>query len=176
MKSQLVATQLMFVLIALGAAMMGVGSTSPVEDTQAAVRKAVNSFSETWNRHDMDAFGALFAPDADFVNVTGRWWKGRREIQMNHAFMHATIPQDSPGVDVPARSYAIFKASTYRFDRIDVRFIRPGVAVAHATWTMLADARTTEPRGGMMTFVVTRDRDHWLIAAAQNTEINRTVR
>jgi uncharacterized protein (TIGR02246 family) len=147
-----------------------------VESGEDAVRKAVNGFAETWNQHDMNALAALFAPDADFVNVTGRWWKGRPEIQTNHAFTHATIPQSSPGVDVPARAYGVFKVSTFRFDRIDVRFIRTDVAVAHGTWTALGDARTKEPRHGMMTFVVTRDRDRWLISAAQNTEVNRTIR
>ena len=147
-----------------------------MERGEDAVRKAVKSFAETWDQHDMNALAALFAPDADFVNVTGRWWKGRQEIQTNHAFTHGTIPQSGPGVDVSARAYGVFKVSTFRFDRIDVRFIRPDVAVAHGTWTMLGDARTNEPRHGTMTFVVTRDCDRWLISAVQNTEVNRTIR
>ena len=31
------------------------------------VRQVVSGFAETWNHHDMEAFGRLFAPDADFV-------------------------------------------------------------------------------------------------------------
>jgi uncharacterized protein (TIGR02246 family) len=143
---------------------------------QDASRKPVNDFAETWNRHDMTAFGNLFMADADFVNVGGRRWKGREEIQRNHAFTHATIPEDASGVGVPARAYGLFKASIYRFDRIDVRLLRNDIAVAHGAWTMTGDARTTEPRQGMMTFVLRLDGDRWLIAAAQNTEINRQVR
>ncbi|HET9001598.1 MAG TPA: SgcJ/EcaC family oxidoreductase [bacterium] len=147
-----------------------------METGEDAVRRAVNGFAEAWNRHDMDGLGALFTPDADFVNVTGRWWKGRQGIQTSHAFTHATISQSSPGVDVPAHAYGIFKVSNFHFDRIDVRLIRPDVAIAHGAWTMVGDSRTTESRSGTMTFVVTRDRDRWLIRAAQNTEINRTVK
>ena len=144
---------------------------------ELGVRKAVNDFAETWNRHDMNAFGALFAPDADFVNVGGLWWRGRQEIQVHHAFMHAAIPKDGPGADrIPSHRYGIFKGSTCQFDRIEVRFIRPDVAIAHGAWTMLGDARINDPRHGTITFVVTQDRGRWLISAAQNTEIDRTVK
>src|SRR5690348_11931528 len=69
---------------------------SASSDTDA-VTKAVNAFAEAWNRHDMQAFGALFAPDADFVNVTGQLWRGRMEIQRRHAFTHGVISRE----DVP---------------------------------------------------------------------------
>jgi hypothetical protein len=35
------------------------------------VRNVVAGFATAWNHHDLDAFGKLFAPDADFVNVAG---------------------------------------------------------------------------------------------------------
>jgi uncharacterized protein (TIGR02246 family) len=54
-------------------------------------------FATTWNRHDLDAFGKLFAPDADFVNVAGVLWTGRQTIQAQHAYTHGVIPPDSPG-------------------------------------------------------------------------------
>jgi hypothetical protein len=125
----------------------------------------------------MNALGALFAPDADFVNVGGRWLRGRQEIQTVQAFTHAAIPQNAAGAEsLPADRYGIFKKSTYQFDRIGVRFIRPDVVIAHGAWTMFGDARTNEPRHGTMTFVVTQDRGCWFISAVQNTEINRTVK
>jgi uncharacterized protein (TIGR02246 family) len=139
------------------------------------VRRTVNEFAETWNRHDMEAFGALFAPDADFVNVTGHWWKGRHQIHANHAFVHGKILEDLSKVTIPSRNHGIFKDSTYHFDRIDVRFINEDVAVAHGVWTMLGDSRTQDPRYGMMTFVVVRESQQWRVSVAQNTEINRIV-
>jgi uncharacterized protein (TIGR02246 family) len=71
----------------------------------------------------MDAFGKLFAIDADFVNVAGNWWKGRQEIQMQHAYSHGTIPADTPGFEEVRRYYGIFKTSTLRFTQVDVRFL-----------------------------------------------------
>ena len=84
---------------------------------EEAVRKVVNEFPEAWNRHDMNAFGALFAPDADFVNVVGVRWKGREAIQMNHAFVHGEIPIDTPGITAPKAIYGIFKTSTLLITR-----------------------------------------------------------
>ena len=162
---------LLFILLMSIAA----GAVSAADRDEETVRVAVNRFADAWNRHDMDAFGALFAQDADFVNVTGQLWKGRKEIQRRHAYTHGAIPREAVPEALSA-NYGIFKSSTYRFDRIDVRLLAPNLAVAHGAWTMQGDARTTEPRRGMMTFTLARDSDHWLNEAVQNTEINRPVR
>jgi uncharacterized protein (TIGR02246 family) len=137
------------------------------------VRQVMSSFVDAWNHHDMEAFGKLFAPDADFVNVVGDWLKGRQAIQVSHAYAHGTIPADTPGEPPPI--YGIFRTSILRFAQIDVRFLRSDVAVVHANTELLGDARASKPRRSMATFVLTRQNGAWLIALAQNTEINRTV-
>jgi uncharacterized protein (TIGR02246 family) len=141
------------------------------------VRNAVAGFATSWNRHDMDAFGKLFAPDAEFVNVAGVVWTGRQSIQAQHAYSHGVIPADSPEVTEADRPYyGIFKNSTTKFDQVDVRFLRNDVAIAHVHWELLGDARTQNPRRGVFLFVLSRQSGAWLIAVAQNTEINRTVK
>lgn len=145
-------------------------------NTEEDVRKTVDGFSQSWNHHDMEAFGKLFATDADFVNVAGDWWRGRQAIQAQHAYSHGTIPADTKGFEALRMYYGIFKDSTVRFTQIDVRFLGRDVAVAHTSWEMLADTRTPNSRYGLFTFVLTRQDSKWLIAAAQNTEINRTVK
>src|ERR1700712_1233282 len=57
----------------------------------AEVKRPVDQFAETWNRHDMRAFADLFASDAQFVNVVGLWWKGREEIFRAHQFSHSNM-------------------------------------------------------------------------------------
>jgi len=57
-----------------------------------------------------------------------------------------------------------------------VRFLRKDVAVALVNSELVGDARTPNPRHTVLMFVVTRQNGGWLIAAAQNTEINRTVK
>jgi uncharacterized protein (TIGR02246 family) len=143
-------------------------------DDNAAVRRVVSGFVDAWNRHDMEAFGKLFAPDADFVNVAGDWWKGRQSIQERHAYAHGTIPAETPGDQI--RYYGIFKTSTLRFTQTDVRFLRKDVAVVHVSMELVGDTRTPNPRHTTATFVLMRQHGKWLIAVAQNTEINRTVK
>jgi hypothetical protein len=55
------------------------------------VRNLVAGFATSWNHHDLDAFGKLFAPDADFVNVAGDLWTGRQSIQAQHAYSHGAV-------------------------------------------------------------------------------------
>lgn len=140
------------------------------------VKNVVLGFATAWNHHDMVAFGKLFAPDADFVNVAGVRWKGRKEIQMAHAWAHGAIPRDTAGFEKSDPHYGIFKASTLRFTRLDVRFLRKDVAVAVANSELVGDTRTPNARHTVLTIVLTGRNGEWLIAAAQNTEIARTVK
>jgi uncharacterized protein (TIGR02246 family) len=121
----------------------------------------------------MNAWGALLTPDADFVNVSGRHWKGRESIQLNTAFLHGAIPADSAGVAPPKSAHGVFKTSNLTFTQIDVRFLRKDVAVVHAQNELVGDARTKDPRRTLMVMILTKENDRWLIAVAQNTEINR---
>lgn len=139
------------------------------------VRNVVASFATDWNRHDMEAFGKLFAPDAEFVNVGGFRWVGRQQIQIQHAYSHGTIPENAIRGGNPAH-YGIFRHSTMKFVHIDVRFLRKDVAVSHVDWELLGDARTQNPRRGVLIFVLTRQNEAWSIADGQNTEINRAVK
>ena len=63
--------------------------------TKAAVQALADAVVESWNSHDMARFGALFAEDADFVNVVGHQQKGRTAITQAHVQLHATIFRNS---------------------------------------------------------------------------------
>jgi len=158
----------LFLMISLLGVALAVGASQ--EDD---VRKAVSGIQEAWNRHDMEAFGKLFAADADFVNVAGDWWKGRNAIQMNHAYAHGTILAETQAVDLPRAAYGIFNNTTLRLGEVDVRFLRDDVALAHASTELLGDPRTPNPRRSLLTLVLVRQRSEWLISSAQNTEIGR---
>jgi ketosteroid isomerase-like protein len=162
-------------LAVLGTSLLGTDALAAANDEED-VRKFVSGFVTAWNHHDMETFGKLFAPDADFVNVAAARWKGRESIQINHAWSHGTIPRDTPGFEKLDQYYGIFKTSTLRFTQIDVRFLRRDVAVVLVNAELVGDARTPNPRHTVLTFVVTRQNGGWLIAAAQNSEINRTVK
>ena len=80
------------------------------------VKAVVAKLAENWNRHDMTAFAALFADNADFVNVIRMHCHGRKEIETKHAQTHRTI----------------FRNSVLQIVDVIVRLVSPTVALAHA--------------------------------------------
>jgi uncharacterized protein (TIGR02246 family) len=125
----------------------------------SAVTQVVNRFAECWNKHDMHAFGELFAPDAEFVNVVGLWWKGREEIRRAHEFTHA----------------GMFKNSTLTISDVAVRFPAPGIAIARSRWILeghvAPDGAELPPRTGILLNVLAGHEGAWWIIDAQNTDI-----
>ncbi len=124
-----------------------------------AILAVVQAIVDAWNRHDMDAFAEQFYDDADFVNVRGVRWIGRRAIKEAHAASHSTI----------------FKNSQLSLRESSVRLLRPGVAVARSI-TMVtgqtgASGDTLPPRSTMLTLIMVNDGGRWMIAVAQNTDI-----
>jgi uncharacterized protein (TIGR02246 family) len=126
------------------------------EQTIAAL---VGEVELAWNTHDMNRFAACFAEDADFVNVRGWWWKGRGEIERNHALFHETI----------------FSDSTMELERASTREVCADVIVTHVKWRMVGHqaggpTQTSEPRTGIWSWVI-RDRENRLeIVSSHNTD------
>lgn len=124
---------------------------------ESAIRDLVGARQQqAWNTHDAHAYAELFAEDGDVVNVVAWWWKGRAEIETNLTRMFANI----------------FRDSTLTFTQVDVRFLTPEIAIAHARWTMSGahmPPGLPEPREGLQTMTVQKRNGMWLIAAFQNT-------
>jgi len=116
-------------------------------------------FAEAWNAKDARALAALFAEDADFVNVVGLWWHNRQDIEKAHHYGLTTF----------------FAQSHIALGRIKVRRIGPEVAVIHARWKLTGQidrqGNTLEPRAAVMVFVATQTPEGWIVQAAQNTDI-----
>jgi uncharacterized protein (TIGR02246 family) len=123
-----------------------------LEDVPAA-------FVDAWNRHDMQAFAALFTEDANFVNVVGMWWRSQAEIEAAHATAHATV----------------FRNSRLDGGAASVMKLRPGVAAVHMAWELTGqtgpDGKPSAPRRGILLLVLTEEGDGWRIRVAQNTDI-----
>jgi uncharacterized protein (TIGR02246 family) len=112
-------------------------------------------FAAAWNAHDMDAFAALFHPDASFVNRFGTYWRGIEAIVAGHRTIHETIYRDS----------------TLTCDTPDVDAISADAAILHF-WSRLA-AGAAHPAGPhkvdtMILAVVTRRDGVWRIQALEN--------
>jgi uncharacterized protein (TIGR02246 family) len=119
---------------------------------------AAERFQAAWNTHDMQALGALFHPDATFVNRFGHLVRGVEEIVALHAPIHQTIYRDS----------------TLENEVADVVPIAEGAAVVHF-WSRLATG-SAHPAGPgtvdtLILAVVTRRDGAWRIQALQNVTL-----
>ena len=115
-------------------------------------------FEAAWNAHDMAAFGALFHPDATFVNRFAAYWRGEDAIVAAHRAIHETIYRDS----------------TLRVDPADVDPVSDDVAILHF-WTRLT-AGAAHPAGPhqadtLVLAMVQRRAGAWRILAAENVTL-----
>lgn len=128
-------------------------------DDPSKVVRVVDAFADAWNRHDMAAFARLFAPDAEFVNVVGLWWKGREEIRKAHELTHASI----------------FRNSRLTLLETSVRFPSPQFAIARSRWRLDGHASpggdALPPRTGILVNVLAAGDGGWSIIDSQNTDI-----
>lgn len=148
MQSSIAALTCVIAFIASPAAWAG----SPQDE--AAIRQVFANFSTSWNQPGMPGFEELFAPDADFVVITGRWLKGRGEIASYHRQL------------LEGR----YKGSRNSVDSVDVRFVTPGIAVAHvASRGQYTQDGKELTRTGLATATLVKTAEKWLISAFQNT-------
>ena len=126
---------------------------------EPAVRAVIDAFIDSWNRHDMKSLAALFAEDADFVDVFGNWFKDRMAIEIALTQRHATV----------------FQNSRFTEKNVAVRFRRPDLAIGHATIELsgAVDRQGQQLTAGLglITFVIEKVDGGWHIIALQNTAI-----
>ena len=118
----------------------------------------VSRFEAAWNAHDMEAFAALFHPDATFVNRFATFWRGVDAIVAGHRRIHETIYRDS----------------VLKVDAPDVDGLSGDAAILHF-WTRLT-AGAAHPGGPhqidtLILAVLTRRDEHWRIQAAENVTL-----
>lgn len=125
-----------------------------------APEDVVTGWQEAWNSADADALAALFAADAEFVNVVGLWWHDRAAIERAHAYGFERI----------------FPGSTLGLLRVKVKHLREDVAVVHARMRLtgqapVAGVEAPQARTNIFSFVVHRTEAGWRCASAHNTDV-----
>jgi len=146
-------------LLGIVMAMTAAGAVDSSSDEQA-VRKVLASFDEAFNKHDADAVAALYTDDAEFINISGMWWRGRAEIRRGTAFVLANI----------------FQNTTIQTDSISVRFPTRDTAIAVITQHtvgsfVLPDGTRISSTSARLTYFLVKAGGCWMIAGGQNTEI-----
>lgn len=106
----------------------------------------------------MAALGALFHPDATFVNRFGTYWRGVQAIVGGHADIHASIYRDSTLVNDPRDIDAISEdAAILHF------YSRLSTGPAHPAGPHQIDT--------LILAVVTRRAGEWRIMALENVTL-----
>jgi uncharacterized protein (TIGR02246 family) len=87
-------------------------------------------------------------------------WRGRQRIEVKHTQTHRTI----------------FRNSVLQIGEVTVRFLNPTIALAHARTELkgaesLREPEAPEVRRTLLTCVLMKEADRWLITAAHNTNI-----
>jgi uncharacterized protein (TIGR02246 family) len=147
-------------LTTLPAAAQTKGNAKDQEEIESIAQK----WQGAWNRHGLKALSAFVAEDVDFIAVSGRWRKGRKEFEEHHT---------------NERHEIAYKESVWTTKSTKVRFIKPDVAVAIVEWGIQGDkdpdGTTRQPRQGIATWVVEKRKGEWLIIAIQNTNLKEPV-
>ena len=132
--------------------------TNYENDGESAVRNVLAEFTDSWNRHDMAAFGRLFAENCDYVNIAGVHWKGVQEIVQRQAELFQNR----------------LKTAVRTLSGVEVRFPTPDVALVHATWDVTGWSRPTGQAVPVLkeitTMMMVKTNGKWLITAFQDTE------
>ena len=134
------------------------GQTVDVTDSraadEAAMRESVKQLETGWNTKSGALFAKPFAEDADYVVINGRYLKGRAEIQAAHQQIFDTV----------------YKDTKITLNVKQIRFLRADVAVVHVNGHR--DGPTNElNQDAMLTLMMTKEKDGWVIAAFQNTAV-----
>ncbi len=87
---------------------------NPNPDPEGEAARLARAFLACWSAHDAEALAALFARDADFVNVAGLWWHGAGRIGRTHG--------------VAFRTY--FAGAVLTEERLETRALGPFAAIA----------------------------------------------
>jgi uncharacterized protein (TIGR02246 family) len=118
---------------------------------------------ERFNRHEMSPPESPgFTQDADFVNVQGRWMKGIDEIRRGQKEERVTRLKDAQ----------------IKLVELDIRFIRPDVAVVHQLHVLSGkrhpDGTPLPPQRQLSTRVLVKEQGQWVTTAFQNTIVEAT--
>ena len=124
---------------------------------ERAIQAILQQIEAAWNAYDSVGIAALFAEDANFIQIFGGQLDGRTAIEAAHRVIFNTI----------------YRGSHASFMLRSIRFVRPDVAVvfarAHVKFKENNETREIDTRP---TLIVVKEQAKWQIVAFQNTKIS----
>ncbi|MFT4216421.1 MAG: SgcJ/EcaC family oxidoreductase [Micropruina sp.] len=133
---------------------------TPVDPPLKRPIDLIKAFIVAWEAKDADAIGRLFVEDADFINVVGLRWTGRRSIVKAQRFAFTTA----------------FPDARLELEEAHQRFLGDDAAVVIARWQIVGqvdpDGEPVDPRRGVLSATLVKLADDtWLGVSCQNTDI-----
>jgi uncharacterized protein (TIGR02246 family) len=145
----------------------GAPGETPIERRadEAAIKQLGRVWQDSWNSRDAAGLASIMDADVVFVSVLGPETPGlgrggREAFKAGHA----------------AILRSAFANSIWTTEDVSVvRWLRPDIAIAHVVWRTTGDrvrhVKAGEPRRGMFTWVVEKQKGQWRVIASQNTEV-----
>ena len=123
------------------------------------IHKIVEHFTNAWNQHAGKGSADHYAEDADFVNIFGTAFSGKKEIEERHVKIHETF----------------LKGTLFEVTDLKIREVQPGIAMVQVHWKVSGvqkpGAPAQETMKGVFTHAFIKNNDQWEITSTQNTLI-----
>lgn len=133
---------------------------TPADHPLAEPLDLVREYVKAWDAHDAEGIARLFVEDADFVNVVGLWWTGRRSIvrAQKFGFTHA------------------FANAKISVQQVSQRMLGDDAAVVMAKWQITGQVDPAgdpvDPRRGILSATLVKLTDgSWIGVNCTNTDI-----
>jgi uncharacterized protein (TIGR02246 family) len=135
-------------VVALAGLALASGQAPPA-DEESAVRAAVDSYTAAINDGKLDGVLAHVAADADFIDDSGKQFRGKADL-----------------AEVLKQSLADLKGRKLKSTIVSLHFLRPDVAVVDGKADLTAPDGTTD--SGRYTSTWTRTGGKWLLSSVRD--------
>lgn len=152
------------ILFAFMAMLLSNASFALQPQDEQAIFAAIEGYAHAWNEHDCHGFADDFTEEADFVNIFGMHFSGKKEIEERHVTILETF----------------LKGTKLRIAAIELREEQPGIVIATAHWFLSGYVKSNpnqpDIEQGIFSHVFVNRDGKWKICATQNTLITRPHR
>ena len=133
------------VVILLGAAQGSVADDQADPAEEKVIRERNEAFVAAFNKGDIKAMAATYAPDADLLSAEGKRVKGRAGLEKYFA-----------------KGFAENKGLKLKHSDSSIRFLKPDVAIDVGTWEITGRS-DGKARKGLYTAVWMKQDGKWLV-------------
>ncbi len=136
-------------------------ANSLTKSDENSINKVIVSYMKGWNENNADKFSESFSSDAEFVNIFGQRFIGKKAVRDRHEVVLNTF----------------LKNTKLEATQIDLKEIKSSnVVIGHINWKIIepqnkqdAEKVDSQIKYGIFTQIFVKENGKWLIVASQNT-------